>query len=87
MRIILRVSKKNKLRVKLDNFASDKNWTLTDAELVLAQYGFVREEGRGSHINFKHPALNDVFTLVCHGTQMKPAYIRMIRQAINDLPK
>lgn len=87
MRKGLRMSKKNKLRAKLDNFAADLNWTLADAELVLTQHGFVREEGKGSHINFKHPLLNEPFTVVCHGHQVKPCYIRMIRKAIHDLPQ
>lgn len=87
MRKILRMSKKNKLRAKLNNFASDKSWTLEEAELVLSHHGFTRRSGHGSHIKYTHPALSDVFTIVCHGNQVKPCYIRMIRLAVQDLPQ
>lgn len=87
MRKYLRMSSKNKLRSKLASFASDKNWTLAEAETLLLQHGFVSRETGGSHRVFSHPSLADNVVLVAHGKGIKPCYIRTIRQAIQDLPK
>lgn len=86
MRKYLRMSSKNKLLAKLSNSGADKTWSLADAELLLTKHGFISRKGKGSHINFSHPALNDVFTIPAHGRGIKPAYVKMIRQAISDLP-
>lgn len=87
MRIILRMSKKNKLRAKLDTFASDANWTLAEAELILAQHGFKHVGGEGSHRVWSHTGLDQPVVLAAHGKGIKTGYIKRIRQAINDLPK
>ena len=81
------MSGKQKLLAKLGSFSSDKNWTLTEAELVLTQSGFVKRMGEGSHRIFSHPLLDQPVVLAAHGKHIKPGYIRAIRQAINDLPK
>lgn len=86
MRIYLRMSGKNKLRAKLASLASDKNWTLADAELILIQHGFVKRSGEGSHRIFSHASLDQPLVLAAHGKAIKSGYIRAIRQAIQDLP-
>lgn len=87
MRKYLRMSSKNKLRAKLGNVASDHNWTLAEAELVLTQNGFSHVGGAGSHRVYSHPELDQPVVLAAHGKGIKSGYIRKIREAINDLPK
>lgn len=87
MRKYIRMSGKAKLLNKLANVTSDKNWTLEEAELVLAQNGFIKRSGAGSHRVFSHPALDQPVVLAAHGKAIKGGYIRAIRQAICELPK
>ncbi len=79
------MSSKGKLKAKLATPSSDKNWTLGEAERVLAQHGFSSRSGTGSHRIFTHPQLDQPVVLSAHGKAIKPGYIRMIRQAIGDL--
>ena len=87
VRKILRVSSKTKLLNKLANFASDKNWTLDEAELVLTHCGFTKRDTGSSHRVFSHHALDQPLVLAAHGKSIKSGYIRLIRQAVADLPK
>ena len=68
------MSSKNKLLKKLGNFASDKNWTLAEAELILTQSGFAKRTADGSHRIFNHPLLDQPVVLVEHGKGIKPCY-------------
>ena len=81
------MSSRGKLLAKLSNFASDKSWTLADAELLLTLHGFTKRNTGSSHRVFTHPALRDAVTLAAHGKGIKPIYIKTIRQALDDLPK
>lgn len=80
------MSRKDKLRAKLDTFSSDANWTLAEAELVLTQHGFSHTGGEGSHRVYSHPQLDQPVVLAAHGKGIKPGYIKRIRQSIQDLP-
>lgn len=81
------MSSKSKLLAKLSNSASDKNWTLAEAELILAQHGFVSRNTGSSHRVFSHPGRHDNLVLAAHGKSIKSGYIREIRAAIAELPK
>jgi|GEM_PF-5585640 len=87
MRKYLRMSSKSKLLAKLSNVASDKGWTLADAEMLLTLHGFTKRNTGSSHRVFTHPGLRDAVTLAAHGKGIKPIYIKIIRQALADLPK
>jgi predicted RNA binding protein YcfA (HicA-like mRNA interferase family) len=80
------MSSRKKLRTKLENFASDHNWTLAEAELVLSQHGFSNVGGEGSHRVYSHPQLDQPVVLAAHGKAIKSGYVRRIRQALEDLP-
>lgn len=85
MRKYIRVSSKTKLLNKLANIASDKNWTLDEAELVLTQHGFAKRNTGSSHRVFTHPALAMGVTLAAHGKGIKACYIKSIRAALAEL--
>ena len=75
------MSKKAKLRAKLMSGTSDKGFTFAEAELLLLSAGFVRDGGEGSHHVYRH-ADGRKAVLVFHGKDIKPAYIRQIRNLL-----
>lgn len=75
------MSKKAKLRAKLMSGTSDKGFTFADAELLLLTAGFVHEGGEGSHRVYRHPDGRKM-VLAFHGKDVKPAYIRQIRNLL-----
>jgi predicted RNA binding protein YcfA (HicA-like mRNA interferase family) len=82
LRIILRMSRKEKLIAKLLNPASDGNWTLADTVRILSMYGFAEVGGKGSHRVFVSPDFESPIVLAAHGNQIKSGYIRAIREII-----
>jgi predicted RNA binding protein YcfA (HicA-like mRNA interferase family) len=47
-------------------------------ENLLMHYGFEKKQGRGSHINFRHPKLKnakDLITIPVHGSKIKSTYV------------
>jgi len=76
-----RVSRKARLRAKLMGGTQDKGFTFADAELLLFTAGFVREGGEGSHRVYRR-ADGRKMVLACHGKDVKPAYIRELRQLL-----
>jgi predicted RNA binding protein YcfA (HicA-like mRNA interferase family) len=83
LRNILRVSRKEKLIAKLQNPASDGNWTLADTLRLLTLHGFSEVGGRGSHRVFISPDHDTPIVLAPHGSQIKSGYIRAIREILD----
>jgi predicted RNA binding protein YcfA (HicA-like mRNA interferase family) len=79
------MSSKTKLLKKLLNVASDKNWTLEEAELVLSQHGFTLRNTGSSHRVWSCPGVATHVTLAAHGKTIKPCYIKTIRATITQL--
>ncbi|MCA1963054.1 MAG: type II toxin-antitoxin system HicA family toxin [Prosthecobacter sp.] len=79
------MSSKTKLLKKLNNIASDKNWTLADAEQLLTQHGFTMRNTGSSHRVWSHPSLASGISLAAHGKDIKPCYIKIIREALAEI--
>ena len=73
------MSKAGKLLAKIMNPAQVRNVTFAEAVAVLEHVGFVWDLGSGSHHVYRHPDGRRV-TLPKHGSLLKPAYIRQIRE-------
>lgn len=59
----------------------DKGFTFADAELLLLTAGFLRDGGEGSHRVYRH-ADGRKMVLAHHGKDVKPAYIRQLRELL-----
>lgn len=79
------MSKRSKLLAKLMTLSSDTNWTVDEAVKILEWHGFCETGGKGSHRVFSHSTYPFPITLAPHGKDVKPVYIRQIRQAIESL--
>lgn len=75
------MSKKAKLRARLMSGTQDKGFTFADAELLLLSAGFLRDGGEGSHHVYRHPDGRKM-VIPRHGKDVKPAYIRQIRNLL-----
>jgi len=75
------VSKRAKLRAKLMSGNQDRGFTFADAEMLLLTAGFLREGGEGSHRVYRHPDGRKM-VLAYHGKDVKPAYIRQLRELL-----
>lgn len=82
MRIIIPISRKDKLVAKLQNPASDGNWTLADTLRLLTLHGYSEVGGKGSHRVFISPDYDAPIVLAPHGNQIKSGYIRAIREIL-----
>lgn len=80
------MSSHSKLLKKLANIASDANWTIDEAELLLELKGFSkRKSGGSSHRVFVHPTYPHLIVLAAHGKKLKTGYVRQIREALNEI--
>lgn len=75
------VSKADKLKAKIMNPDQVHNVTFDEAVSVLERAGFVKHQGKGSHVGYHHPDGNKI-TLPCHGSKIKPVYVKQIRELI-----
>jgi len=60
---------------------SDGNVSFDEAVYVLVRLGFVLDGGKGSHQVYRH-ADGRKMVLPCHGKDIKPVYIRQIREML-----
>jgi predicted RNA binding protein YcfA (HicA-like mRNA interferase family) len=77
----LSVSKVRKAREKIMGGLSDKNVTFAEAVQVLEREGFVQDGGKGSHQVYRHKDGRKM-VLPRHGKEIKPVYIRHIRELL-----
>lgn len=72
-----------------------KNVTRDEIDQVFTDYGFVRREGKGSHIVYQHPDQATPVVIAAHGHHI-PAYIvkqvleaidRVIEEGATDEPE
>ncbi len=75
------VSKAAKLLGKIMSGLSDKNVAFDEAVYVLEHAGFVHDGGKGSHQVYRHPDGRKM-VLPRHGKDMKPVYVRQIRELL-----
>ena len=75
------MSKRAKLRAKLMSGTQDRGFTFADAEMLLLTAGFLRDGGEGSHRVYRH-ADGRKMVLARHGKDVKPAYIRQLRELL-----
>ena len=59
----------------------DRGFTFADAEMLLLGAGFVHEGGEGSHRVYRH-ADGRKMILAFHGKDVKPVYIRKLRELL-----
>jgi len=75
------MSKSEKAIAKILKGQSDHNVTFKKAVFVLQRKGFILDGGKSSHQVFRHPDGRKI-VLPCHGNQLKPIYIRQIRELL-----
>lgn len=77
------MTRKDKLREKFLNRASDANWTLSEVRALMSLYGFAERDPNGSsHFNFTKPGHPHIITIPSHGSSVKKHYIRMLREEL-----
>ena len=79
--LISQMSKSEKAIAKILSGQSDKNVSFDDAAYVLSISGFILDGGKGSYQVFRHPDKRRV-VLPKHGKDLKPIYIRQIREIL-----
>ena len=72
---------KAKLLAKLMGGMHDRSFTFEEARQVLMQAGFIFDGGKGSHKVYRHPDGRRM-VLPCHGKDVKPPYVRQIRDLL-----
>lgn len=77
------MSKAEKALEKILSGKSDKNVSAQEAVYVLAKSGFVRDGGKGSHQVYRH-ADGRKMVLPIHGKDLKPIYVRLIRELLTQ---
>jgi predicted RNA binding protein YcfA (HicA-like mRNA interferase family) len=85
LRIISRMKKKFKLQKKIESYANDTNWTMSDLVYLLESNGFKQSGGRGSHKVYSHDDLDDHITLASHDKNILPAYVKQARNILQLL--
>ena len=75
------MSSADKLKAKIMDPAQVRNVTFAEAVVVLHREGFVWDLGSGSHQVYRHPDGRRV-TLPKHGSDLKPVYVRAIREIL-----
>ncbi|MBX9743366.1 MAG: type II toxin-antitoxin system HicA family toxin [Chthoniobacterales bacterium] len=75
------MSKSEKALEKILNGQSDRNITFKEAVFVLQREGFFLDGGKRSHQVFRHRDSRKI-VLPCHANQLKPIYIRQIRELL-----
>lgn len=76
------MSKADKLLAKIMDHAQAHNVTFAEAVSVLERAGFIWDLGTGSHQVYRHPDSRRI-TLPKHGSVIKPAYVRQIRDLLS----
>lgn len=60
--------------------------TYQELERILLSVGFKkREGGKGSHLVYYHYGLPSILTIPVHGNHVKAIYVKMAREALQDL--
>ncbi len=75
------ISKAQKALEKILSGRSDRNVTFAEVVYVLLHSGFVHDGGKGSHQVFRH-ADGRKMVLPRHGKDLKPVYVRQIRELL-----
>jgi predicted RNA binding protein YcfA (HicA-like mRNA interferase family) len=76
------MTRKEKLLEKLENTSSDKSWTFEEVVRILSTLGFSLKRIHGSHHVFSNDEKEKDICIPRHGSNVKPAYIREIRERL-----
>lgn len=77
------VSKIQKAMERIMSGRVDKTITFDEAVYVLTRAGFCHDGGKGSHQVYRH-ADGRKLVLPRHGKDLKPIYVRQIRELLRD---
>lgn len=61
-----------------------RDWNISDLEVVANRYGVMVRKGKGSHVSFGHPKLQDIITVPAH-RPIKPVYVKQFVSFIDAL--
>jgi predicted RNA binding protein YcfA (HicA-like mRNA interferase family) len=64
---------------------SPKHVSQDDLEQVLADYGFVKRAGKGSHTVFQHPDEANPITVAVHGKHVPVYIVKQVLAAIDQI--
>jgi predicted RNA binding protein YcfA (HicA-like mRNA interferase family) len=78
------MTRSEKLFQKLSNKAADKSWSFEEVTRLLNLSGYSLKRVHGSHHIFSNDELDSDITIPRHGSIVKPAYIRQIRERISQ---
>ncbi len=76
------MSKADKALAKVMDPAKTRNVSFDEATAALLRAGFVWDLGSGSHQVYRHPGGRRI-SLPRHGNEIKPAYVKQIRDLLN----
>jgi predicted RNA binding protein YcfA (HicA-like mRNA interferase family) len=56
-----------------------------DLDALLQESGFIRIEGAGSHIKYRHPLFRGIVTVSPHGATIKPYQVKQAIAALDAI--
>ena len=76
-----------KLIKKIFRSEIPKDITFQELKRLLKNVGFVLQNQRGSHHSYKHAKLKYILTITAHSDkeQIKPVYIKIVKDALEDI--
>ncbi|MEK6745813.1 MAG: type II toxin-antitoxin system HicA family toxin [Pseudomonadota bacterium] len=77
------MSQIEKLRKKMENNPQG-DWRIEDVDRLAKAYGFSWDEGKGSHKNFYHEKLREIFTIPSK-RPIKAFYIKRLLELIAEV--
>jgi predicted RNA binding protein YcfA (HicA-like mRNA interferase family) len=63
-----------------------RDWHMEDLYVVAARFGLTVQQGRGSHVKFRHPATRTM-VVVPSGRPIKDAYVRLLIKLIDEVQR
>lgn len=61
-----------------------RDWRMEDLHVVAGRFGLMVQQGRGSHVKFRHPATRTI-VVVPTRRPIKDVYVRLLIKLINEV--
>lgn len=61
-----------------------RDWRIEDLRIVAGRFGLLIEQGKGSHVKFRHPA-GRMFVVVPARRPVKDIYVRQLVKLIEEI--
>jgi predicted RNA binding protein YcfA (HicA-like mRNA interferase family) len=79
------MSQFEKFKARLMQKRMPKDITAVELQSFMTKYGFLLAHKSGSHFTYSHPKLERALPPIPMHSPIKPCYLEMIQQAINEI--